>query len=458
MNIAIVGTGYVGLVSGTCFAEMGVDVTCVDVDKEKIERLQQSDIPIYEPGLDEMVLRNQREGRLHFTTELKSCIDDVELVFSAVGTPPDEDGSADLKYVLSVAREFGQLISKYTVLVIKSTVPVGTARKVKAAIQAELDRRGVNIPFDVASNPEFLKEGAAIKDFMSPDRVVVGVESERAKELMTRLYRPFMLNNFRVIYTDIPSAEMIKYAANSMLATRISFMNDIANLCELVGADAEMVRKGIGSDTRIGRKFLYPGCGYGGSCFPKDVKALVKTAEKNGYDMQVLKAVESVNARQKTVPYRKLIGYYAADRQETVADEEVLKGKTVAVWGLAFKPETDDMRESTSLVTLELLLKAGCKIRVYDPVAMEECRRRMGNEPFAGLIARHGDIYYATDMYDAVLDTDALLMLTEWKQFRMPSWGVLKKTMREPLIIDGRNIYDKHELAEYGFTYKCIGQ
>lgn len=458
MNIAIVGTGYVGLVSGTCFAEMGVDVTCVDVDKEKIERLQQGDIPIYEPGLDEMVLRNQREGRLYFTTELKSCINDVELVFCAVGTPPDEDGSADLKYVLSVAREFGQLISKYTVLVTKSTVPVGTARKVKAAIQAELDKRGANIPFDVASNPEFLKEGAAIKDFMSPDRVVVGVESERAKELMTRLYRPFMLNNFRVIYTDIPSAEMIKYAANSMLATRISFMNDIANLCELVGADAEMVRKGIGSDTRIGRKFLYPGCGYGGSCFPKDVKALVKTAEKHGYDMQVLKAVESVNTRQKTVPYRKLVSYYAAGRQENVADEEVLKGKTIAIWGLAFKPETDDMRESTSLVTLELLLKVGCKVKVYDPVALEECKRRMEKEPFARLIAEQGDIYYATDMYDAVLDTDALLMLTEWKQFRMPSWGVLKKTMREPLIIDGRNIYDKHELAEYGFIYKGIGQ
>lgn len=437
MNIAIVGTGYVGLVSGTCFAEMGVNVTCVDVNEEKINSLKNGQVPIYEPGLDEMVLRNHREGRLNFTTDLTSCLDNVEIVFSAVGTPPDEDGSADLQYVLEVAREFGQNIKKYTVLVTKSTVPVGTAKKVKAVIREELEKRGVDVPFDVASNPEFLKEGAAIKDFMSPDRVVVGVESEKAKELMSKLYRPFLLNNFRVIFTDIPSAEMIKYAANSMLATRISFMNDIANLCELVGADVNMVRKGIGSDARIGSKFLYPGCGYGGSCFPKDVKALIKTAEKNGYNMSVLKAVEEVNENQKHVLFNKLSKYYGGD----------LKGKTIAMWGLAFKPETDDMREATSLVTINLLLEAGCTVRVYDPVAMNECRRRIGDK-----------VLYAKDMYDAVLDADALLMLTEWKQFRLPSWGVVSKSMKNPLIIDGRNIYDAEELKQNGFEYYCIGR
>lgn len=437
MNIAIVGTGYVGLVSGTCFAEMGVNVTCVDVNEEKINSLKNGQVPIYEPGLDEMVLRNHREGRLNFTTDLTSCLDNVEIVFSAVGTPPDEDGSADLQYVLEVAREFGQNIKKYTVLVTKSTVPVGTAKKVKAVIREELEKRGVDVPFDVASNPEFLKEGAAIKDFMSPDRVVVGVESEKAKELMSKLYRPFLLNNFRVIFTDIPSAEMIKYAANSMLATRISFMNDIANLCELVGADVNMVRKGIGSDARIGSKFLYPGCGYGGSCFPKDVKALIKTAEKNGYNMSVLKAVEEVNENQKHVLFNKLSKYYGGD----------LKGKTIAMWGLAFKPETDDMREATSLVTINLLLEAGCTVRVYDPVAMNECRRRIGDK-----------VLYAKDMYDAVLDADALLMLTEWKQFRLPSWGVVSKSMKKPLIIDGRNIYDAEELKQNGFEYYCIGR
>lgn len=437
MNIAIVGTGYVGLVSGTCFAEMGVNVTCVDVNEEKINSLKNGQVPIYEPGLDEMVLRNHREGRLNFTTDLTSCLDNVEIVFSAVGTPPDEDGSADLQYVLAVAREFGQNIKKYTVLVTKSTVPVGTAKKVKAVIREELEKRGVDVPFDVASNPEFLKEGAAIKDFMSPDRVVVGVESEKAKELMSKLYRPFMLNNFRVIFTDIPSAEMIKYAANSMLATRISFMNDIANLCELVGADVNMVRKGIGADVRIGSKFLYPGCGYGGSCFPKDVKALIKTAEKNGYNMSVLKAVEQVNENQKHVLFNKLSKYYGGN----------LKGKTIAMWGLAFKPETDDMREATSLVTINLLLEAGCTVRVYDPVAMNECRRRIGDK-----------VLYAKDMYDAVLDADALLMLTEWKQFRLPSWGVVSKSMKKPLIIDGRNIYDAEELKQNGFEYYCIGR
>ena len=437
MNIAIVGTGYVGLVSGTCFAEMGVNVTCVDVNEAKIDSLLKGHIPIYEPGLEDMVLRNSQEGRLHFTTDIRTCLDDVEIVFSAVGTPPDEDGSADLSYVLEVAREVGRYMNKYLVLVTKSTVPVGTAQKVKAAIQEELNIRGKNVDFDVASNPEFLKEGAAIKDFMSPDRVVVGVESERAKELMTKLYRPFLLNKFRVIFTDIPSAEMIKYAANSMLATRISFMNDIANLCELVGADVNMVRQGIGTDTRIGNKFLYPGCGYGGSCFPKDVKALIKTAEQNGYNMRVLKAVEAVNELQKKCLFDKFSRYYQGN----------LRGKTIAMWGLSFKPETDDMRESTALVIIKLLHEAGCNIKVFDPVAMNECQRRVGDV-----------VNYAADMYDAVQDADALLLLTEWKQFRLPNWGAVKKGMNKPVIFDGRNIYDATELQKIGFEYFCIGK
>lgn len=437
MKIAIVGTGYVGLVSGTCFAETGVDVTCVDVNQKKIEGLKNGIIPIYEPGLEEMVIRNIKENRLNFTTSLESCLDDVEVVFSAVGTPPDEDGSADLKYVLEVARTIGKHMNKYVLVVTKSTVPVGTAKKVRAAIQEELDKRGVNIEFDVASNPEFLKEGNAINDFMSPDRVVVGVESERAKEVMTKLYKPFLLNNFRVIFMDIPSAEMTKYAANSMLATRISFMNDIANLCELVGADVNMVRSGIGSDTRIGRKFLYAGCGYGGSCFPKDVKALIKTAEKNGYPMRVLKAVEEVNQAQKSILFNKLNKHFNGN----------LEGKTIALWGLAFKPETDDMREAPALILIDLLLKAGCTVRVYDPAAMNEAKRRIGD-----------CVYYAQDMYDALLDADALLMVTEWKQFRLPAWGVIKKTMKTPVVIDGRNIYDIDELKAMDVTYYCIGK
>lgn len=437
MKIAIVGTGYVGLVSGACFAEMGVEVTCVDIDRTKIENLKQGIVPIYEPGLEEMVLRNHREGRLRFTTRLTDCLDDVEAVFCAVGTPPDEDGSADLSYVLAVAHEVGANMKHYLVVVTKSTVPVGTAHKVKAAIREELDKRRTDIDFDVASNPEFLKEGAAVKDFMSPDRVVVGVESQRARDLMTRLYSPFMLNNFRVIFTDIPSAEMIKYAANSMLATRISFMNDIANLCELVGADVAMVRKGIGTDSRIGSKFLYPGCGYGGSCFPKDVKALIKTAEKNGYNMRVLRAVEEVNEAQKSVLFNKLSSYYGGD----------LAGKTVTLWGLAFKAETDDMREATSLVTIDRLLQAGCRVRVYDPVAMGECRRRLGDA-----------VTYARDMYDAALGADALLLLTEWKQFRLPSWEVVRRSMNKAVIFDGRNIYDADDLQDNGFEYYPIGR
>ena len=437
MKIAIVGTGYVGLVSGTCFAEIGVDVTCVDTNSEKIESLQKGIIPIYENGLEEMVLRNMKAKRLKFTTSLESCLDDVEVIFSAVGTPPDEDGSADLKYVLEVARTIGRNMKQYKLVVTKSTVPVGTAPKVRAVIQEELDKRGVKIDFDVASNPEFLKEGNAISDFMSPDRVVVGVESARAEKLMSKLYKPFLLNNFRVIFIDIPSAEMTKYAANSMLATRISFMNDIANLCELVGADVNMVRSGIGSDTRIGRKFLYPGIGYGGSCFPKDVKALIKTAELNGYPMQVLRAVEEVNELQKSVLFDKLVKQF----------NDNLKDKTIALWGLAFKPETDDMREAPALVLIDKLLKAGCQIRAYDPAAMQECKRRIGDS-----------VYYACDMYDAVLDADALMLVTEWKEFRLPSWAVIRKTMAQQIVLDGRNIYDKKEMEELGFVYSCIGK
>ena len=437
MKIAIVGTGYVGLVSGACFAEMGVEVTCVDINEEKIKMLSEGKVPIYEPGLEEMVVRNFREGRLKFTTRLTDCLDEVEAVFSAVGTPPDEDGSADLSYVLQVAREVGQNMNHYVVLVTKSTVPVGTAQKVKAVIAEELAARKMEIEFDVASNPEFLKEGAAVKDFMSPDRVVVGVESERARKLMQRLYAPFMMTNNRILFTDIPSAEMIKYAANSMLATRISFMNDIANLCELVGADVNMVRKGIGADTRIGSKFLYPGCGYGGSCFPKDVKALIQTARQQGYEMRVLQAVEEVNERQKSVLFQKLSSHFGGD----------LKGKTVALWGLAFKAETDDMREATSLVIIRQLLDAGCEVRVFDPVAMNECRRRLGDA-----------VTYAKDMYDAALGADALLLLTEWQQFRLPSREVVRRTMNQPVVFDGRNIYDPEELRAGGFHYSSIGR
>lgn len=436
MNIAIVGTGYVGLVSGACFAEVGINVTCIDINQEKIDNLKKGIIPIYEPGLEELVIRNHKEGRLRFATDLSSCLNDVEVVFCAVGTPPDDDGSADLRYVLDVARTFGRYINKYAILVTKSTVPVGTSRKIKTVINEELLKRGVEIPFEVASNPEFLKEGAAIKDFMSPDRVVIGIESERARKVMERLYRPFLLNNFRVIFMDIASAEMTKYAANSMLATRISFMNDIANLCELVGADVNMVRKGIGTDARIGNKFLYAGCGYGGSCFPKDVKALINTGREHGYHMQIIEAVERVNEQQKSIVFNKLNKALSP-----------LKGKRIAVWGLAFKPETDDMREAPALVVIEKLLSAGADVIAYDPVAMDEAKRRLGNK-----------ISYAKDMYDAVVDADAIALMTEWKQFRVPSWNVIHKAMKGNLIVDGRNIYDALELSEEGFEYHCIGR
>ncbi len=437
MNIAIVGTGYVGLVSGTCFAEMGIDVTCVDVNEEKVKRLSNGETVIYEPGLDEMVERNHKAGRLHFTTKLTDCLDNVSVVFSAVGTPPDEDGSADLSYVLEVAKEIGQNMNHYLVVVTKSTVPVGTAKKVKQVISAELEKRGKNIEFDVASNPEFLKEGCAVTDFMKPDRVVIGVDSARAKDILSSLYRPFMLSKDRFIITDIPSAEMIKYAANSMLATRISFMNDIANLCEIVGADVSAVRRGMGADSRIGSRFLYPGCGYGGSCFPKDVKALVHTAKNAGYDMQVLNAVESVNKKQKEVVFAKLQAYYGND----------LRGKRVAIWGLAFKPETDDMREATSLVTIDLLRNAGCEVVVYDPIAMDECRRRMGDA-----------VVYADDMYSALHDADALLLLTEWKQFRIPDWQRVKQELSHGVIVDGRNIYEVADMKRWELDYISIGR
>ena len=436
MKIAIVGTGYVGLVSGACFAEMGADVTCIDVDKCKIEKLRSGQIPIYEPGLEELVARNVADGRLHFSTELGECLDQVEIVFSAVGTPPDEDGSADLRYVLEVAREFGRKINRYTLLVTKSTVPVGTAQKVRQAVAEELAARGVEVEFDVASNPEFLKEGDAIDDFMKPDRVVVGVESERARQLMERLYKPFMMNNYRMIFTDVASAELIKYAANSMLATRISFMNDIANLCEIVGADVNMVRKGIGADARIGSKFLYAGCGYGGSCFPKDVKALIRTAEQKGYRMRVLEAVEAVNERQKGILYEKF---------EREFEGEV-EGRCVAMWGLSFKPETDDMREAPSLVLIERLLSAGCRVRVFDPIAMDEARRRLGDR-----------VEYCASKYDALEGADALMIVTEWKQFRLPNWARVAEAMKGGVVIDGRNIYERHEVEAAGLKYLRIG-
>lgn len=436
MKIAIVGTGYVGLVTGTCFAEMGTEVACIDIDRTKIEGLRNGVVPIYEPGLELLVKRNVEAGRLTFHTDLAEVLDEVEVVFSAVGTPPDEDGSADLQYVLQVARTIGQNMQDYKLVVTKSTVPVGTSVLVKHAVQEELDRRGVKIDFDIASNPEFLKEGNAIEDFMKPDRVVVGVESERAKNLMTRLYKPMMLNNFRVLFMDIPSAEMTKYAANAMLATRISFMNDIANLCELVGASADCVRKGIGSDSRIGSKFLYPGCGYGGSCFPKDVKALIATGHKYGYAMRVVEAVEEVNERQKNVLFEKLKAYDKGD----------LKGKHVAIWGLAFKPGTDDMREAPSLVLIDSLLAAGCTVTAYDPVAMDEGKRRLGDK-----------IEYATNMYDCVKGADALFHVTEWKEFRMPNWNRIASLVRRQLVLDGRNVFDREELSDKGFEYINIG-
>ena len=436
MNIAIVGTGYVGLVSGVCFAEMGANVTCVDIDQLKIENLKKGILPIYEPGLEPMVIRNVHAGRLHFTTELKDCLENTEIVFSAVGTPPNEDGSADIHYVLDVARTVGKHMTNYLVFTTKSTVPVGTAAKVKQVINEELGKRNANIPFDIASNPEFLKEGDAIRDFMSPDRVVVGVETEKARKIMENLYRPFLLKNFRVLFMDVPSAEMTKYAANAMLATRISFMNQMANLCEKTGADVNSVRVGIGSDTRIGHKFLYAGPGYGGSCFPKDVKALIGMGREHGYQMELIESVNRVNEEQKKVLFNKLQKHYG----------NTLKGKTIAVWGLSFKPQTDDMREAPSLVLIENLLKAGCRVKAYDPVAMDHARGLLGKS-----------IYFANDMYEAANDAHALVLVTEWKEFRMPAWDVLRKIMHTPLVVDGRNIYNPQEIREKDFEYIGIG-
>lgn len=437
MKITIVGTGYVGLVTGTCFAEVGIEVHCVDIDAQKVENLNKGIIPIYEPGLEEMVARNVEKKRLFFTTDLASTLKGCQVLFSAVGTPPDEDGSADLKYVLDVAREVGRNMEEYILMVTKSTVPVGTAEKVRKAMQEALDERGVNIPFDVASNPEFLKEGAAVDDFLKPDRIVVGLNSQRAEDLMKRLYKPFTMNGHPVIFMDIVSAEMTKYTANAMLATKISFMNDIANLCEIVGADVNMVRKGIGSDRRIGKYFIYPGTGYGGSCFPKDVKALIKTAKSYKYDLRVLEAVEAVNEQQKSVLIRKLKTYYNND----------LKGKTFAIWGLSFKPNTDDMREAPSRVVIESLLRSGAVVQAYDPVAMKEAKRILGDK-----------IIYAKDQYDALIDADALLIITEWSEFKFPNFRVIKKLLKKPAVFDGRNIYDVEEMKEEGFDYFSIGR
>lgn len=437
MEIAVVGTGYLALVTASCFAEMGVNVMCVDLNQRKIDSLLHGEIPIYESGLYEIVFRNHKEGRLLFATDLASCLDKVEIVFSALDTPVGDGDFTDLKSVQEMAYTIGRYMNKYLAIVMKSTVSIGAAQIVKAAIQKRLSRRGVNIAFDIVSNPDFLKEGTAIKDFISPDIVVVGVDSDRAKELMAQLYRPMILNNFHVIFTDILTAEMIKYAVNSMLATRICFMNDIANLCELVGANVDMVRKGIGMDSRIGSKYLYSGCGYGGNTFSKDVKELIKTAEKNSYNMRLLKAVEEVNENQKSILFYRLSNYYNG----------TLKGKTVTLWGLSFKPETDDICEATSLILIQKLVEVGCKVCVYDPLAMDECRRRIGNK-----------VGYAANMYDATLNSDALLLVTEWKQFFLPSWGVVKKLMNQAVVIDGRNIYNEQELTHWGFDYLCIGK
>lgn len=436
MKISIAGTGYVGLVTGTCFAEVGINVTCVDIDEKKIENLKKGIIPIYEPGLEEMVERNIKKDRLHFSTDLTEMLDGAEVIFSAVGTPPDEDGSADLKYVLEVARTVGRNMKNYVLMVTKSTVPVGTAEKVRKAMQEEIDKRGIDLKFDVASNPEFLKEGAAVQDFLKPDRIVVGLDSPKAEKIMKKLYKPFTLNGHPVLFMDIVSAEMTKYTANSMLATKISFMNDIANLCEIVGADVNAVRKGIGTDSRIGPKFIYPGAGYGGSCFPKDVKALIKTAEEWGYNLRVLKAVEDVNESQKSVVYNKVAKYFNND----------LNGKTFALWGLSFKPLTDDMREAPSLVVIDKLVNAGAIVKAYDPAAMEESKRRIADK-----------IEYAKDPYDALIDADGLIVMTEWNEFRYPNFNVMRRLMKGHVIFDGRNIYDIQEMEDLGIDYYGIG-
>lgn len=436
MKITVIGTGYVGLVTGTCFAEVGMDVTCVDIDANKIDNLNKGILPIYEPGLEEMVLRNMQKKRLTFSTSLEESIKDAEVAFIAVGTPPDEDGSADLKYVLAVAAGIGKFMQKPLVVVTKSTVPVTTADKVYKAVKTEIDNRKSDLDFYVASNPEFLKEGAAIEDFMKPDRIVVGTNRPEAEEIMRKLYKPFLMNGHPIIFMDIPSAEMTKYAANAMLATKISFMNDVANLCEIMGANVNMVRKGIGSDGRIGHKFIYPGVGYGGSCFPKDVKALIKTAKENKYDMRILNAVEEVNELQKEVLFNKIRTHFNND----------LKGKTFAFWGLSFKPKTDDMREAPSLVIIDKLLKAGADIVAYDPVAMHEAKRVLGDT-----------VSYSTDMYETLNKADALVIVTEWPEFRSPDFEEIAKRLNKKVLFDGRNIFDSTEMKQIGFDYYCIG-
>ena len=436
MKVSIIGTGYVGLVTGTCFSETGLSVTCVDIDKKKVEGLRKGKVPIYEPGLEPMIKRNVEKGRLLFTTGLKESLVDADAVFIAVGTPPDEDGSADLKHVLAVGKEIGQLIDHYMVIVTKSTVPVGTAEKVRKVVREEINIRGADVVFDMASNPEFLKEGAAVQDFLRPDRIVIGIDSEKAKKTMERLYKPFVLNNHPIYFMNIPSSELTKYTANSMLATKISFMNDIANLCEILGADINMVRKGIGSDSRIGNKFIYPGAGYGGSCFPKDVQALIRTAAENKYPLRILQAVKDVNYSQKEVIFNKIMKHFNGN----------IKGKTFGFWGLSFKPQTNDMREAPSLVIIDKLLNEGAGVKAYDPAAMDETKRILGNK-----------IKYATDQYDALLDSDALVLITEWSEFRMPNFRVMEKLLKEKIIFDGRNIYDSEEMEENGFVYYAIG-
>lgn len=437
MKITIVGTGYVGLVTGTCFAETGIEVTCIDHDKEKIRELKNGIVPIFEPGLEKMVERNIQKQTLTFSTDIKSSLPESDVVFIAVGTPPDEDGSADLKNVLAVAGDIGRIINKYIVVVTKSTVPVGTAERVRHVIQGELKKRKLKITFDVASNPEFLKEGDAVEDFLRPDRIVIGVDSERAEKIMKRLYHPFLLNNHPLIFMDIPSAELTKYAANSMLATKISFMNEIANLCELTGADVNMVRIGIGSDSRIGNKFIYAGAGYGGSCFPKDIRALIKTAYDKGYSLKILNAVEEVNNAQKEVLFRKILTHFNQD----------LKNRVISIWGLSFKPNTDDMREAPALTIIQKLLEKKARINAYDPVAIKECRNRIGDV-----------INYTKDRYEALIDSEALIVITEWPEFRLLNYKVMGKLMKNKVLFDGRNIYDPAELKEFGFTYYGIGR
>jgi UDPglucose 6-dehydrogenase len=436
MKIIVVGTGYVGLVTGACLSDVGVEVVCVDIDKQKIEDLNKGILPIYEPGLEEIVHRNAQKGRLKFTTSIVEDIEETDAIFIAVGTPEGEDGSADLKYVLDVAAEIGTCLQDYAVIITKSTVPVGSSVKVKEAIEHSMKLNGRKVDFDVASNPEFLKEGNAISDFMSPDRIVIGVDSDRAAKVMEQIYKPFLLNGFRIIFMDIPSAEMTKYAANAMLATRISFMNEIANLCEKLGADVNQVRNGIGSDPRIGNKFLYAGIGYGGACFPKDVKALMKTGAQHGHPLKMLEVVEEVNNRQKLILFQKLVQILGED----------LRGKRIAVWGLSFKPQTDDMREAPSIKIINALIEAGAEVLAYDPVAIKEVHKYID-----------APVIYTEDEYAALEQVDALMLLTEWREFRLPDWDKMKELMKRPLILDGRNIYNAKELESIGFEYHCIG-